>query len=255
MENEKNIKALQGETLVVKIGSLTESVFGNAYVAGVLGDVKFLQGMGLDPVVVHGGGKEVSVVMKSKGMEPIFFRGSRVTDCGALEVLREVMPRIGTAIADSMGEKAEHVVGYNGLLRVEPAEPVYGYVGNVVEVNVGLLHCMMETGAIPVVTPLGFDDTQVYNINGDMAASAVAVGLKAARLVFVTGIDGVMDGQNLLREVNGSAYGEMLAEQPHKRRDGAKGERGTVRGEQRGWKSQHNKRHEGPRAAPRDPER
>ncbi len=210
MDSGKSIAALQGNTVVVKIGSLSESVFGNSYVADVLKDVQFLQRLGSNPVVVHGGGKEVTEVMKSRDMKPVFYRGSRVTDKGALEVLREVMPRIGADIVGSIGEKAEQVVGYRGLLRVEPAETVYGYVGNVIEVNAGLLRCMIDGGMVPVVTPLGFDDTQIYNVNGDMAASAVAVALKSARLVFVTGIDGVMDGQTLLHEINGGKFGEML---------------------------------------------
>ena len=210
MESAKNIKGMQGETVVIKIGSLGESSFGNAYVAGVLKDVQFLRRLELHPVLVHGGGKEVTEVMKSRGMRPEFYRGSRITDEAALQVLMEVMLRIGGDVVDCIGEDAMQIAGYRGLLRVAPADPIYGYVGNVIEVDAGLLHSIIGNGKTPVITPLGFNDTQVYNVNGDMAASAVAVALKSSRLVFVTGIDGVMEEQNLLREINGNKFGEML---------------------------------------------
>ena len=212
MNNSKNIVALQGETVVVKIGSLSEGAFGNAHTKSVLEDVQLLQRFGVNPIVVHGGGEEVSEVMRSRGMTPVFFRGLRVTDGPALEVVKEVMPKIGLEIAKSisaLGGNAEHLLGYMGLLRVCPIEYL-GYVGNVVYVNAGLLRCMMDGGAIPVVTPLGFEGGQIYNVNGDKAAGAMAASLKSARLVFVTDVDGVKGSQKVLPEIDGGLIEGML---------------------------------------------
>lgn len=210
-----SIEALRGRTIVVKIGSLSEVTFSNAHLTEVLKDVLFLKGNGVNPVVVHGGGEEASEVMKSRGLQPVFFGGLRVTDKPALEVLMEVMPRIGAEtvkfIMGVLGGDAEQVLGHERLLRVAPLwGSGLGYVGEVVNVNVDMLRAVMAGGTIPVVTPLGSYNSNVCNVNGDEASSAIAVALKSARLVFVTDVDGVMDGPNLLRMIDSDRIYDLL---------------------------------------------
>jgi acetylglutamate kinase len=207
---------LRGGIVVVKIGSLSESTFGNAHAAGTLEDVQRLWGYGMNVVVVHGGGKEVTEAMKSRGLQPEFVDGLRKTDRKALEVLMEVMPRIGSEIAKrvyDLGGKAKHVLGYEKLLRAAPIKEL-DYVGNVAEVNAGKLYHIMDGGLIPIVTPLGFNNGDIYNLNGDTAAGAIAAALKSTssptRLVFVTNVDGVMENSTLLRVVDGNSISDLL---------------------------------------------
>jgi acetylglutamate kinase len=209
----RSLQVLQGKTVVVKIGG---EAFASGYAEGILKDVQFLSGK-MNVVVVHGGGKEISEALKrwNPRYEPIFVNGLRRTGDDELEALKAVMPPIGAGIVRSigrMGGSAKHVMGNAGLLRVDPVEEL-GYVGNVVGVNTWLLSDIISNRAVPVVTPLGFCGYGIYNINADMAASRIAVALGhmvPVRLVFVTNVDGVMDGPNLLQMIDGNRIDSML---------------------------------------------
>ena len=191
-----------GDVVVVKFG-------GSAMVDASLQrtfaqDVVELRRSGLRPVVVHGGGPQISTMLDRLGLETRFEAGLRVTTPEAMRVVRMVLT--GHVQRDLVGHINAHgpfAVGLSGedahtMTAVRrPAwvdgRPVdIGLVGDVVEVRPGMLHALLEQGHIPVVSPVARgEDGQVYNVNADLAASALAVGLDAERLVMLTDVEGL----------------------------------------------------------------
>lgn len=176
-------------------------------------DVALLKFVGINPVVVHGGGPQINDLLARLNLESKFVAGHRYTDEQTLEVVRMVLGgHIGKDIAGRLtlaGAKALALTGQDGFLikaekkKVRPtesAEPVdIGLVGEPVEVDNYLLKHLIGGGIIPVISPVGVDSSgQSYNINADTAAAAVAVALKAARLILLTDVPGVLDGEQKL---------------------------------------------------------
>lgn len=150
---------------------------------------------GLRPVVVHGGGPQISALMAASGLRSEFRDGLRVTDARTIDIVRtalveHVSPRLVTAI-NNHGAPAVGVSG-DTFLTAAPRDPELGFVGDVAAVDVAVLHSVIGRGAIPVVAPLGRDGLgQTYNINADTVAGALAAALAAHRLVYLTDIDGL----------------------------------------------------------------
>jgi acetylglutamate kinase len=191
-------------TIVVKIGGSTLGSHDTT-----LKDLVELQREGMNPVVVHGGGKIISQWMEKQGVRPRFVRGLRVTDEPSLDIVVAVLTGLINknlvASLVNMGAKAMGISGADdGMLRAEVKDPELGLVGNVVSVNADPIKAIMKAGCIPVIAPVALllsedepnsndSEATLLNINADTAAGEIASALGAERLVFLTDVDGVLD--------------------------------------------------------------
>ncbi len=197
------IQRFRGETVVVKFGgSIMED---EAAVANILKDIAFMACVGLRPVIVHGGGKAISHELKQRGLRASFVQGLRVTDIDTIEVVESVLnhrvnPQLVTVL-QSFGCKARGIHG-DDIFRVRRRTQKdkatgktldWGYVGEVQEVDAAPVEAFLQAAITPVVTPLGRDaGRQIYNVNADDAAAALARALRARKLVFLSDVPGVL---------------------------------------------------------------
>ncbi|MGW5231740.1 acetylglutamate kinase [Streptomyces nodosus] len=167
-------------------------------------DVVELWHAGLRPVVVHGGGPQISAMLRHLGLESRFEAGLRVTTPETMDVVRMVLAgRVQRELVGHINAHGPHAVGITGedahtmtavrrLAQVDGRQVDIGLVGDIVEVNPRTVHALLDQGHIPVVSPVARgEDGQVYNVNADLAASALAVALEAARLVVLTDVEGL----------------------------------------------------------------
>ncbi len=197
------IQRFRGETVVVKFGgSIMEDKAG---VDNILKDIAFMECVGLRPIIVHGGGKSISRRMAERGVKSSFVKGLRVTDeasVGGVEYVlnHEVNPQlVGTL--QSYGCKARGIHGDDIIRVVKHVERDaatgkewdWGYVGDVTEVDVAPIEAFLQASIAPVITPLGRgSDRQVYNVNADDAAAAIAQAVRARKLVFLSDVPGLL---------------------------------------------------------------
>ena len=165
----------------------------------VIQDVTLLKLVGFKPIIVHGGGKEISRWVEKSGMEPVFINGLRKTDEATMEIVEMVLNKVNKSLVKLVQELGVNAIGISGkdggLLKVEKkysnGEDI-GFVGEVKEVNAKIIYDMLEKDFLPVICPIGMDDEyQSYNINADDAACAIAKALGAEKLAFLTDIAGV----------------------------------------------------------------
>lgn len=165
----------------------------------VIEDVTLLKLVGFKPIIVHGGGKEISKWVSRVGMEPQFINGLRVTDEDTMEVAEMVLGKVNKSLVQHVEELGVRAIGISGkdggLLRVDKklsgGEDI-GFVGEVKKVNADILYDLLEKDFLPIVCPVGMDDEyNTYNINADDAACAIARAVKAEKLAFLTDIEGV----------------------------------------------------------------
>ncbi len=162
-------------------------------------DVVLLKLVGFKPIIVHGGGKEISRWVNKVGKEPKFVNGLRVTDAETMELAEMVLGKVNkelVSLVESLGVKAVGLSGKDGgLLKVEKKfsdGQDIGFVGNVTEVNPKILSDLLEKDFLPIVCPIGMDsEYAAYNINADDAACAIAKAMHAEKLAFLTDIEGV----------------------------------------------------------------
>ena len=215
------IKKFQGKTIVVKYGGsamLDENLKYN-----VIEDVALLKLVGLKPVIVHGGGKEISKWVEKIGKEPEFINGLRVTDGETMEIAEMVLSKVNKSLVSMMqkvGLKAVGISGKDGgLFTVKkrlPGGKDIGYVGEITKVDTEVIDALVDQDFIPVIAPIGVsEEYEDYNINADDAACAVATALKAEKLVFLTDIEGVYkdynDKSSLISELSTTEARELLA--------------------------------------------
>lgn len=191
------IQKFNRKIIVVKYGG---SAMSNAELQrNVIKDVTLLKLVGFKPIIVHGGGKEISRWVGKVGMEPHFVKGLRVTDEETMEIAEMVLGRVNkqlVTMVQELGVKAVGISGKDGgLLTCEKkyadGEDI-GFVGNITDVNPKVLYDLLEKDFLPIVAPIGLDaDFNTYNINADDAACAVAKAVGADKLVFLTDIEGL----------------------------------------------------------------
>ncbi|MBD5096527.1 MAG: acetylglutamate kinase [Lachnospiraceae bacterium] len=207
------IQKFNGKKVVVKYGG--SAMIDDNLKYNVIKDVALLKLVGLKPIIVHGGGKEISAWMNKIGKESEFINGLRVTDEETLGVAEMVLSKVNkslVAMMEQLGLKAVGVSGKDGgLLQVKKklsGGKDIGYVGEVVVSDCTILDTLIENDFIPVVAPigLGIEDYHGYNINADDAACAIATALNAEKLVFLTDIEGVFvdpeDKSTLISEMS-----------------------------------------------------
>ena len=188
-----------GAVVVVKFGG---NAMGDAKaMAEFARDIVLMRQVGVNPVVVHGGGPMINEMLDKLGIESAFVRGKRVTDQATVEVVEMVLTGlVNKRIVQAIMDEGGRAVGLSGkdddLMVCEADDPELGWVGRPIEMNVQVLRDLMSAGIIPVIAPVatGMDPAETYNVNGDTAAGAIAGALKADRLLLLTNVPGVKDG-------------------------------------------------------------
>lgn len=212
------IQRFNRKIIVVKYGG--SAMKDEELMTHVIEDVVLLKLVGFKPVIVHGGGKEISRWVKKTGIEPVFYNGLRVTDADTLEIAEMVLGKVNkdlVSLAQNLGIRAVGISGKDGkLLTVEKEMPDgkdIGYVGKVTKVDTKVIMDLLDADFLPIVYPIGMDeDGQSYNINGDTAASAIATALKADKLAYLSDIPGVYDNV----ELEGDVISELYIDEAHK---------------------------------------
>ncbi len=191
------IQKFNNKKVVVKYGG--SAMLDEHLQLNVIKDVALLKLVGLKPIIVHGGGKEISKWVSLLGNEPKFVEGFRVTDEQTMEVAEMVLGKVNKGLVqmvEQLGVKAVGISGKDGATFMVEKKYVngmdIGYVGNIAKVNTELIDTLIENNFIPIIAPIGLDENyKSYNINADDAACAVATAIGAEKLAFLTDIEGV----------------------------------------------------------------
>ena len=202
------IREVYGKTIVVKYG-------GNAMVdeelkEKVILDIVLMKYVGMNPVIIHGGGPEISEVMEKMGKKAQFVQGLRVTDSETMAIAEMVLGRIGKGIVALINQHGAKAVGLSGkdggLISVEKYQEArlqsgsdidIGFVGKVARIDPQIINVLDREGFVPVISSIGVgSDGQTYNINADSVAGEMAAALKAEKLIILTDVRGIMRDQN-----------------------------------------------------------
>jgi acetylglutamate kinase len=205
-----------GNVIVIKIGGSTLGSNDTTFE-----DIAALQKRGKSLVIVHGGGKAITEWLKKQGVAAKFVNGERVTDKPTLDVAIAVLAGLVNkeivATINSLGGKAIGISGADGgLIQSEIRNPEMGYVGAVTKVNPAPIQALLEGGFAPVIATVCVNaspkpgDPQILNVNADLVAGEIAMALKAARLIFLTDVDGIHDNQGKIISKLASAEAEAL---------------------------------------------
>ncbi|WP_395005846.1 acetylglutamate kinase [Undibacterium sp.] len=221
------IRKFHGKTIVVKYGgnAMTEERLKHGFAR----DVILLKLVGMNPVVVHGGGPQIDNALKKVGKQGTFVQGMRITDEETMEVVEwvlggEVQQDI-VMLINHYGGQAVGLTGKDGGLirarklkmpdRENPGEFLdIGFVGEIDAINPAVVKALQDDAFIPIISPIGFgEDGQAYNINADVVAGKIAEILKAEKLIMMTNIPGVLDKQgNLVTDLSAREIDEMFAD-------------------------------------------
>ncbi|CAN2039836.1 Acetylglutamate kinase [Candidatus Magnetomoraceae bacterium gMMP-15] len=222
------IRRFSGMTIVIKYGG--HAMVDEQLKEDFARDITLMKFIGLNPVVVHGGGPQINQVLDKMGITSRFIRGMRVTDQSTMEVVEMVLGgMVNKSIVNQINQQGGKAVGLTGkdggLLLAEKMQFVYqedenkppeildpGMVGKVIEVNPEIIETLTKKNFIPIIAPVGVGESgETYNINADLVASKIAAALSARRLIFITDVDGVMDDSGeLISSMNVSSIKEMI---------------------------------------------
>lgn len=214
------IQRFNRKIIVVKYGG--SAMIDEELQQNVIKDVTLLKLTGFKPIIVHGGGKEISRWVGKVGMEPKFINGLRVTDEDTMEVAEMVLNKVNKNLVRMVEELGVRAIGISGkdgaLLKVDKkyskGEDI-GYVGDIKSVNADILFDLLEKDFLPIICPIGLDDNyKTYNINADDAAYAIAKAVHAEKLAFLSDIDGVYrnyeDKESLVSRLTVSEAQELI---------------------------------------------
>jgi acetylglutamate kinase len=189
------IREFSGRTVVVKYGghAMEDPALADLFAQ----DVVLMRLVGMNPVVVHGGGPHISDLMRRLGKEPEFLDGLRVTDAETVDIVRmALVGKVNREIVASLNQHGSAAVGLSGedagLIQVGPADERLGFVGEIRRIDAGILERLIREELIPVIATIGMGEAgQAYNVNADTVAGAVAEALGAEKLVYLTDVAGV----------------------------------------------------------------
>lgn len=190
------LQQFRGAIVVVKLGG--NAIVNDEVMATFAADIVLLRSVGLHPVVVHGGGPQIGQLLDRLGKETTFHDGLRVTDGETLEVARMVLVgKVGRNVLGHINRHGAYAVGMSGedggLIRAKIRDPELGFVGDVVQVNPGIVERLLAEDMIPVVSSIGVAaDGQALNINADTVAGALGGALGAEKVIFLTDVPGLM---------------------------------------------------------------
>ena len=214
------IREFSGKTVVIKYGG---HAMENAELAELFAtDVVLMRLVGMNPVVVHGGGPQISDLMRRLGKEPEFVDGRRVTDAETVDIVRmTLVGKVNREIVASINRHGSYAVGLSGedaaLIRVDQRDVRLGFVGDVREINPTIVERMLREELIPVIATVGVDDDgQAYNVNADTVAGAMAEALDAEKLVYLTDVAGVYgdwpDESSLISRIDVAGMEKLIAD-------------------------------------------
>ncbi|WP_333712092.1 acetylglutamate kinase [Yoonia sp.] len=207
-----------GAVVVVKFGG--NAMGDAAAMAEFARDIVLMKQVGVNPVVVHGGGPMINEMLDKLGITSEFVRGKRVTDQRTVEVVEMVLTGlVNKRIVQAIMDEGGRAVGLSGkdddLMVAEADDPELGFVGRPVEMNVQVLRDLNAAGIIPVVAPVatGMQSNETFNVNGDTAAGAIAGALKADRLLLLTDVPGVKDANgDIVTQLSPDQVRAMIAD-------------------------------------------
>jgi len=205
------IKDFYGKRVVIKYGgaAMTDCDLKQK----VMQDIVLMRYVGMQPIVVHGGGPAINSMLNRLGIESKFINGLRATSQDAMEIVEMVLGgKINGEIVSGINASGGNAIGITGkdgcLIEARPMDPdgIMGYVGEIVNINPQIIETIIENGYIPVVAPIGIDQEQAaYNINADLVAAAIAVKMNADKLVLLTYVPGLLknpqDSNTLISEL------------------------------------------------------
>lgn len=222
------IRQFYGMTIVIKYGG--QAMSDPQLKEDFARDIVLMKFVGLNPVIVHGGGPQISQVLSRMGIESTFVRGMRLTDEPTMDVVEMVLGgKVNKEIVAQINRHGGKAVGLSGkdggLILAEKLHIVYrkdentppeiidpGLVGQVTNVNPLIINTLAEKGFIPVIAPVGAGKSgETFNINADLVACSIAMALSAGRLILLTDVDGVLDASgNLISSIDSAAVGKMV---------------------------------------------
>jgi acetylglutamate kinase len=214
------IREFSGKTVVIKYGG---HAMENAELAELFAtDVVLMRLVGMNPVVVHGGGPQITDLMRRLGKEPEFVDGRRVTDAETVDIVRmALVGKVNREIVAMVNRLGSYAVGMSGedagLIRVDQRDPRLGFVGDVRSIDPTMVLRLVREELIPVIATIGVDDDgQAYNINADTVAGAIAEALEAEKLVYLTDVAGVYgdwpDESSLISRVDVDGVEKLIAD-------------------------------------------
>ena len=215
------IKEFNSKTFVIKYGG--SAMVDERIKETVIEDIVLMKLVGLKPVIVHGGGKEINKILNRVGIESKFIQGLRVTDEDTVEMVEMVLSgKVNKSIVQLIQNHEINAVGISGKdgktlkVKKKTVDNVdIGFVGEITEVDTGLIHALLENDFIPVIAPIGTDKSgNTFNVNADYAASAIAGALEAEKLIFLTDVEGVLadvnDKDSLISKISVSEVDQYI---------------------------------------------
>jgi acetylglutamate kinase len=202
------------DIIVIKCGGsvLLEKNLFNQFIE----DISVINKLGLSVVVVHGGGKNIQKKLDEHNLKSVFIDGLRVTDEKTIKIVEEALQELNFEILSEISNHHANSVSIspkkNNVIRVIPERKELGFVGTPTEIKKNTILEIINEKKIPLIVPMGIgEDNNIYNINADVAAGAIAKELNARRLLLMTDVEGVLDkSKNLISEINSSMANEML---------------------------------------------
>ena len=222
------IRRFYGMTIVIKYGG--HAMVDEQLKADFAQDITMLKFIGLNPIVVHGGGPQINLVLEQMGIDPKFVRGMRFTDEQTMDVVEMVLGgKVNKVIVAGINQHGGKAVGLSGkdggLISAKKLHIKYqedadkppeiidpGLVGQITHVNPDIINTLTKQDFIPIVAPVGVGDSgETFNINADHVASRIAIALKAGRLIYLTDVDGVLDASGLaMPSINAEKINNMI---------------------------------------------
>ena len=213
-EVSKYIEKYKDEIIVIKYGGnvfIDRNIFNN-----FITDISILSKLGLSIVVVHGGGPRIKRELDKSNIKTKFIRGLRVTDKSIINIVEKVLIEFNEDIVSSLNKKSSKALSINtkknNIITVTPESKELGFVGIPNKINIEVIKSAIKKNIIPIISPLGIGvDNKTYNINGDTAAGAIAKSLKSRRLLLMTNVRGVLNGEKkLIEEISSSEILDMI---------------------------------------------
>jgi acetylglutamate kinase len=213
-EVKNYLRKYNDEYIVIKCGGsvlVEQSLFDN-----FINDISILNKLGFIPVLIHGGGKRISNKLNESGIKSDFINGLRVTDEKSINIVENVLINFNKEITDALKKNScdsQAITNkQNNILEVEQENKELGFVGTPKEINLSIIEQIVKEKKVPVIAPIGLDkNNQVFNINADTAAGAIAKKINARRLIIMSDVEGVLDDKKkLISEINTNRINELI---------------------------------------------
>ena len=213
-EVKKYLNKYNDEYIVIKCGGsvlVDQNLFNN-----FIKDIGIINRLGFIPIIIHGGGKRISSKLNSVGIKSNFIHGLRVTDKKSINIVEEVLISFNQEITEALKKNScasQSITSKNNnVLIVEKGNKDLGFVGIPKEINKSIIEQIVKEKKVPVIAPLGLDkNNQIYNINADTAAGAIAKRLNARRLIIISDVEGVLDdNKKLISEIDTSQINDLI---------------------------------------------